>query len=103
MSDSMQVFDRAAVRRHRDRRGDRWTALPTSLRTRRTLLDRLDDTTRRFLYCALDLVGGGVTAPLLRARGIATIACDLSARNGGAGGGATVAADEEFCVRTEQF
>ncbi len=41
------------------------------------LLDRLDDTTRRFTR-ALDLGGRGVVAPRLRARGIDTVSCELS-------------------------
>ncbi len=41
------------------------------------LLDRLDDTTRRFTQ-ALDVGGRGVVAPLLRARGIEAVSCDLS-------------------------
>ena len=50
------------------------------------LLDRLDDTTRRFVD-ALDVGGRGVVAPLLRARGMRVVSCDLSpamaALNGG--------------------
>src|SRR6185437_15093255 len=41
------------------------------------LLDRLDDTTRRFTH-ALDLGGRGVVAPMLRARGIDTVSADIS-------------------------
>ena len=43
------------------------------------LVDRLDDTTRRFTQ-ALDVGGRGVVAPLLRARGIEVVSCDLSPR-----------------------
>ncbi len=73
-----EIFDPQAVRRHRDRaaaRVARVADLLTDLAER--LLDRLDDTTRRFSQ-ALDLGGRGVVAPLLRARGIATVSCDLS-------------------------
>jgi SAM-dependent methyltransferase len=100
MDHGQEVFDRAAVRRHRDR------AAPVVGRVRpvlhavaERLLDRLDDTTRRFVH-ALDLGGRGVVAPLLRARGIETVTCDLAPRmaalDGPAAGGLAVAADEEF-------
>jgi len=91
-----QVFDRAAVRRHRDR------AAPLVGRVRpilqvaaEQLLDRLDDTTRVFTK-ALDVGGRGVVAPLLRARGIDVVSCDLSPRMAALEAGAAVVADEEF-------
>ena len=59
------------------------------------LLDRLDDTTRRFTH-ALDVGGRGVVAPLLRARGIEVVSCDLSPAMAALNGGCAVAADEEF-------
>jgi SAM-dependent methyltransferase len=59
------------------------------------LLDRLDDTTRRFAH-ALDVGGRGVVAPLLRARGIDVVSCDLSPAVAARNGGLAVAADEEF-------
>ena len=59
------------------------------------LLDRLDDTTRRFAH-ALDVGGRGVVAPLLRARGIDVVSCDLSPAMAARNGGLAVAADEEF-------
>jgi SAM-dependent methyltransferase len=93
---TMLVFDRAAVRRHRDRAAATVTAVADILADAADrLLDRLDDTTRRFA-CALDVGGRGVVAPLLRARGIATVSCDLSARMAARAGGPAVAADEEF-------
>jgi NADH dehydrogenase [ubiquinone] 1 alpha subcomplex assembly factor 5 len=58
------------------------------------LLDRLDDTTVRFTR-ALDVGGRGAVAPLLRARGIDVVSCDLSAAMAARAGGAAVAADEE--------
>jgi len=58
------------------------------------LLDRLDDTTRRF-GTALEIGGRGVVAPLLRARGIATISLDLAPAMAAINGGAAVAGDEE--------
>jgi SAM-dependent methyltransferase len=96
MSDSMHVFDRAAVRRHRDRAAGTVDSVADILADAADrLLDRLDDTTRRFSR-ALDVGGRGVTAPLLRARGIETIACDLSPRMAARAGAPAVAADEEF-------
>jgi SAM-dependent methyltransferase len=59
------------------------------------LLDRLDDTTRRFSR-ALDLGGRGVVAPRLAARGIPfVVSADLSARMAARAGGLPLAADEE--------
>ncbi len=60
------------------------------------LLDRLDDTTRRFTR-ALDLGGRGVVAPRLAARGIPfVVSADLSPAMARHAGGLPVAADEEF-------
>jgi NADH dehydrogenase [ubiquinone] 1 alpha subcomplex assembly factor 5 len=93
---AMHVFDRAAVRRHRDRASATVQAVADILDdVADRLLDRLDDTTRRFTQ-ALDLGGRGVVAPKLRARGIATIACDLSPAMAARAGAPAVAADEEF-------
>ncbi len=58
------------------------------------LLDRLDDTTRSFSR-ALDVGGRGVVAPLLQARGIATVSTDLSPAMAACAGGVAIAADEE--------
>jgi NADH dehydrogenase [ubiquinone] 1 alpha subcomplex assembly factor 5 len=95
--DPMQVFDRAAVRHHRDRAARTVGQVADVLRdAAERLLDRLDDTTRRFTD-ALDVGGRGVVTPLLRARGLRVISCDLSpamaALNRTAG--PCVAADEE--------
>jgi len=93
---TMLVFDRAAVRRHRDRAAATVAGVADILADAADrLLDRLDDTTRRFER-ALDVGGRGVVAPLLRARGIATVSCDLSARMAARAGGPAVAADEEL-------
>ena len=74
----------------------RWAASPTCCAMRPDrLLDRLDDTTRRFTQ-ALDVGGRGVVAPLLRARGIEVVSCDLSPAMAALNGGLAVAADEEF-------
>jgi NADH dehydrogenase [ubiquinone] 1 alpha subcomplex assembly factor 5 len=76
--DAMLVFDRAAVRRHRDRAAATIGAVEDLLRDcAERLLDRLDDMTGSF-GLALDLGGRGVVAPLLRARGIPVVSSDLS-------------------------
>ena len=59
------------------------------------LLDRLDDTNRRFTD-ALDLGGRGVVAPLLRQRGLRVISADLSPAMATLSGPPCVAADEEL-------
>ena len=92
----MHVFDRAAVRRHRDRASRTLAPVADILEdAAHRLLDRLDDTTHRFAQ-ALDLGGRGVVAPLLRARGIETVCCDLSSRMAARAGTPAVAVDEEF-------
>jgi len=59
------------------------------------LLDRLDDTTQRFTR-ALDVGGRGVVAPLLQARGIGVLSCDLSPAMAAQAGAPGVAVDEEW-------
>jgi SAM-dependent methyltransferase len=91
-----EVFDRAAVRRHRDRAARSVDQVSDVLREAATrLLDRLDDMTQPFRQ-ALDAGGRGVVAPLLRARGIDVVGCDLSPAMAALNGGPSVAADEEF-------
>lgn len=91
-----QIFDRRAVRLHRDRAaGLVGRVLPVLEECAERLLDRLDDTKRAFGQ-ALDLGGRGVVAPILRSRGIAVVSADLSARMAALNGGACVAADEEW-------
>ncbi len=95
MSDPMQVFDRLAVRRQRDRAASTVDRVADVLRdAAERLLDRLDDTVRSFGR-ALDVGGRGIVAPLLRARGIETVACDLSAAMAARSAPLAVAADEE--------
>ncbi len=95
--DSMLVFDRGSVRRHRDRAARTVGAVADLLRDgAERLLDRLDDMTGTF-DLALDIGGRGVVAPLLRARGIAVVSSDLSAPMARLNGGLAVVADEEFC------
>ena len=95
--DSMLVFDRSAVRRHRDRAAATVNNVADLLRdAAERLLDRLDDMTGGFDR-ALDIGGRGVVAPMLRARGIETVPTDLSPRMAALNGSLAVAADEEFC------
>jgi SAM-dependent methyltransferase len=76
--DSMLVFDRGAIRRHRDRAAATVGSVADLLRDgAERLLERLDDMTGGF-GLALDVGGRGVVAPLLRARGIAVVSSDLS-------------------------
>lgn len=91
----MLVFDRLAVRRHRDRAARTVDKVADVLRdVAERLLDRLDDTNRRFTD-ALDVGGRGVVAPLLRQRAMRVISCDLSPAMAARNGGLCVAADEE--------
>ncbi len=94
--DPPRIFDRRAVRLHRDRAASSVSQLDAVLgEAADRLLDRLDDTTHRFRQ-ALDVGGRGIVAPKLRARGIDTVSLDLSARMAALNGGLAVAADEEF-------
>ncbi len=94
--DEMHVFDRRAVRLHRDRAAATVSRTADILQeAAERLIDRLDDTTRKFAR-ALDVGGRGFVSPLLRARGIETVGMDLSARMASLSGGQVVAADEEF-------
>ena len=97
MSAPPRIFDRALVARRRDRAAARVADVSPILQAAAEfLLDRLDDTTRRF-EAALDIGGRGVVAPMLRARGIARVtSMDLSPRMAALGGGGAVAADEEW-------
>jgi NADH dehydrogenase [ubiquinone] 1 alpha subcomplex assembly factor 5 len=94
--DRMLVFDRAAVRWHRDRAAATVSRVAdVLLAAADRLLDRLDDTASRFTR-ALDVGGRGVVAPLLRQRGIDVVSSDLSLAMVARSGGLVVAADEEF-------
>lgn len=97
MSAPPQIFDRALVARRRDRAAARVAEVAPILQAAaECLLDRLDDTTRRF-ESALEIGGRGVVAPMLRARGIARVtSLDLSPRMAARAGGAAVAGDEEW-------
>ena len=97
MTDQMRVFDRALVARRRARAVasvDQVAPILEDAADR--LLDRLDDTTRRFTR-ALDLGGRGFVAPKLMARGVPfVVSADLAPAMAARGGGLAVAADEEF-------
>src|SRR4051812_18896020 len=86
--DPMRVFDRRLVRLRRDRAAATVAEVAPVLEAAADrLLDRLDDTTRRFSR-ALEIGGRGVVAPLLRARGIPfVVSMDLSARMAARAGG----------------
>ena len=98
MTDAMQVFDRGAVRRHRDRAAATLGGCDFLLReVGERLLDRLDDVRRGF-PAALDLGShDGVVARLLRGRGgIETlIHCDVSPAMAAAAPRPALAGDEE--------
>ncbi|GBQ31709.1 methyltransferase [Gluconacetobacter sacchari DSM 12717] len=91
------IFDRTAVRRHRDRAAPLVHAVAPVLEDiADRLLDRLDDTTYRF-SAALDIGGRGVIGRQLRARGIdSVVSCDLSPRMARINGGTVLCADEEW-------
>ncbi len=95
--DPVRVFDRRLVARRRDRAAGTVDAVaPVLAVAADLLLDRLDDTTRRF-HRALDLGGRGVVAPRLRARGVGfVVSLDLSPRMAARAGGLPVAGDEEW-------
>jgi len=105
MSDAMAVFDRRAVRAHRQRAAAGLGEHDFLFReSARRLADRLDDVTRKFPR-ALDLGchGGELAAALGPRGGVETLVqCDLApamARRAGAAAGAgrlALAADEEF-------
>jgi SAM-dependent methyltransferase len=91
------IFDRALLRRRRDRAAAHVADVaPVLAAAADMLLDRLDDTTRRFSR-ALEIGGRGVVAPMLRARGIAeVVSLDLSPAMASRAGGVAVAGDEEM-------
>lgn len=94
--DTPVIFDRKAVRLHRDRAAGRQNTLMSVLEAATDrLLDRLDDMTRSF-SCALDIGGRGITQQRLAARGICTVSTDLSPRLVTQSGGMRVCADEEW-------
>jgi malonyl-ACP O-methyltransferase BioC len=108
MSDSLTIFDRRAVRRHRDRAAARWDSHDFLVReVGERLCERLLDIRRDFPR-ALDLgCHAGTLAPtLLATRGIEEVVqCDLSpamAARARANGQPTLAVDEEALPFAEQ-
>ncbi|KAA2211518.1 methyltransferase domain-containing protein [Pseudoroseomonas oryzae] len=97
MSDPMRIFDRALLRRRRERAAPSIQRVtPVLEAAAEILLDRLEDTSRRFSR-ALDIGGRGSVAPALRARGVDhVVSIDLSPRMAGRAGGLPLAADEEW-------
>ncbi|MFT8417865.1 MAG: methyltransferase domain-containing protein [Acetobacter sp.] len=94
--DTPVIFDRKAVRQHRDRAArTQDDVMPILSMTTDLLLDRLDDMVRDFSM-ALDIGGRGITAQRLAARGICTISTDLSPRLTARSTGLRVCADEEW-------
>ena len=90
-------FDRRLVALRRARAAARVEAVAPILdHAAALLLERLDDTTRRFSR-ALDLGGRGAVAPALRARGIPfVVSMDLAPAMAARAGGLPVAGDEEW-------
>jgi SAM-dependent methyltransferase len=97
MEANPEIFDRRLMRLRRERAAPRMAQVAPILEAAaELLLDRLDDTTRRFTR-ALDLGGRGVVAPRLAARGIPFIvSMDLAAGMAARAGGLAVAGDEEW-------
>lgn len=92
-----EIFDRRLLALRRERAAPLvGQVAPILSAAAEILLDRLDDTTRRFTR-ALDIGGRGVVASALRARGIPfVVGMDLSPRMAQASGGLALAADEEW-------
>ncbi len=97
MEAAPDIFDRHLMRLRRERAAPHVGQVAAILEAAaEILLDRLDDTTRRFTR-ALDLGGRGVVAPRLAARGIPFIvSMDLAAGMAARAGGIAVAGDEEW-------
>lgn len=99
MADDTRVFDRATVRRHRDRAAAGFSEFDFLLREAgERLLDRLEDITRKFPL-ALDLGChcGELGQMLNRRGGIENLVqCDLSPAMAARAGRLAVAGDEEY-------
>jgi SAM-dependent methyltransferase len=90
-----EIFDGVAVRLHRERAATRISQVaPVLDALAARLLDRLDDTSRKFA-AALDFGGRGSIAPKLSARGIAVVSADISPQMARLAGGLAVAVDGE--------
>ncbi len=99
-----QIFDFDAVRRHRDRAAGRIGHLaPVLDDLAARLLDRLDDTRRRFTT-ALEIGGRGAIAPALQARGMSVTSADVSAPMAAiAGGRPLVIGSENFELEAQKY
>ena len=99
-----QIFDFDAVRRHRDRAARRIAHLaPVLDDLAARVLDRLDDTSRRFAT-ALDFGGRGSIAPALQARGMAWSRADISAPMAAIAGGTPMPIDSEnFRLEAQKY
>lgn len=95
MSDTAP-FDRRLLRLRRQRAANSVPrVMPVLAAVAERLLDRLDDTTRRF-HRALEIGGRGAVAPRLIERGIGfVVSADLAPAMAARAGGLPVAADEE--------
>ncbi|MFT9087856.1 MAG: methyltransferase domain-containing protein [Acetobacter okinawensis] len=94
--DTPVIFDRKAVRHHRERAARlQDEVMPILSIATDLLLDRLDDMVRNFSL-ALDIGGRGITSQHLAARGIRTVSTDLSAGQLAHSTGLRVCADEEW-------
>ncbi len=98
------IFDFAAVRRHRDRAARRIAHLtPVLDDLAARVLDRLDDTNRRFAT-ALDFGGRGAIAPALRQRGMSVDCADISAPMAAIAGGKPLPVDSEnFQLEAQRY
>lgn len=97
MEAAPDIFDRRLIATRRERAAAQiGQVAPILDAAAALLLDRLDDTTRRFSR-ALDLGGRGAVAPLLRERGVPFIvSMDLSPAMAHRAGGLPLAGDEEW-------
>jgi len=99
MSDAITVFDRTAVRRHRDRAAPQWPGYSfLHEETAARLIDRLNDVTREFPR-AVDLGGrdGTLARALTGRHGIEhLVTTDLSPAFAAAAPSPSLACDEEF-------
>ena len=96
LSTAPLIFDPKAVRLHRDRASRLVSDVsPILSDIAGRLLDRLDDTTRRFTH-ALDLGGRGSVGPALRARGMHVVSLDSSAAMASCAGGSAACGEAEM-------
>jgi len=97
MPDAIRIFDRRLVRLRRERAAaTQHRVAPILEEAAARLLDRLDDTTRRFAR-ALEIGGRGIVAPALAARGIPlVVSADLATKQAHQAGGLPIALDEEW-------